>query len=201
MDQFERDKLLLSEWDLTPTIIAETHTHADHITSASLYRETYNAKIAVSAYGDVHGADYYLGNGDILEIKGAVLQVLHTPGHTEESLCYLFDQCAFTGDTLLIRGCGRTDFQGGSSEQLFDSVTQKLFTLADDTVVYPGHDYKGRLWSTVAEEKKHNPRLTKNKEEFCELMANLGLSHPKKMDVAVPANNALGGLPYLQTTA
>lgn len=136
-------------------------------------------------------ADEFYADGDVIKVGNAVeLKVLATPGHTDGCISLLLesDGIVFTGDALLIRGCGRTDFQAGSSETLYDSVTTKLFTLPDATHVYPGHDYKGRTASTVGEEKQYNPRLTKDVAGFKDLMDNLGLAYPKKIDIALPAN-------------
>ncbi len=189
MEQFDRDETLMKQWGYTPKYTLETHTHADHISAAKLFREKYKSKIAVSSYGLAKGADIYLKENDSISTEQISIKVLHTPGHTEESLCFLYKETIFTGDTLLIRGCGRTDFQGGSADDLYESVHSKIFTLPSETKIFPGHDYQGRLWSSVGEEKKHNPRLTQTKEQFKELMQNLGLSYPEKMNVAVPANS------------
>ncbi len=191
LELFERDVSLLTEWGLTPRLTLETHTHADHITAANLLRDKFDCKIGVSYYGDVEGADLYLKDNAAVSFGDEQVKILHTPGHTKESVCFLFQNNLFSGDTLLIRGCGRTDFQGGSADQLYQSIQAKVFTLPNETKVLPGHDYKGRQSSYIGEEKKHNPRLTKSQSEFRNLMENLGLPYPAKIDVAVPANNLL----------
>ena len=141
-------------------------------------------------------ADVKINSGDRILFGSRYIQARATPGHTEGCLSYVADDESFvlTGDTLLIQGCGRTDFQGGSSDNLYESVHEQLFSLPDSTVVYPAHDYKGRTNSTIRDEKLNNPRLGagKSKEDFKEIMANLNLSYPKKIDVAVPANMRCG---------
>uniref|UniRef100_A0A383VCV9 Metallo-beta-lactamase domain-containing protein n=1 Tax=Tetradesmus obliquus TaxID=3088 RepID=A0A383VCV9_TETOB len=140
-------------------------------------------------------ADIQLQHGDIIKFGSLALHAIATPGHTSGCLCFYLPPAGagapglvFTGDALLIRGCGRTDFQQGDAALLYDGIHAKLFTLPDDTLVYPGHDYKGRTCSSIAEEKAHNPRLSKSKEEFVELMDSLGLPYPKQIDRALPAN-------------
>lgn len=140
-------------------------------------------------------ADVHLQHGDTIKVGGLQLQAIATPGHTSGCLSYYLPPTGpgtvgmvFTGDALLIRGCGRTDFQQGDAELLYSNVQSKIFTLPDDTLIYPCHDYKGRLNSSVGEEKAYNPRLTKSKEEFVQIMQNLGLPYPKQIDKAVPAN-------------
>jgi sulfur dioxygenase len=139
-------------------------------------------------------ADQLVVEGDVISFGNRSLKVLSTPGHTEGCISFVMDDESrvFTGDTLLIRGCGRTDFQGGDAGLLWDGVRSKLFTLPPTCAVYPAHDYKGRTQSTIGEEVELNPRLTKSKEEFQEIMANLGLNRPAKMDTAVPANMRCG---------
>jgi glyoxylase-like metal-dependent hydrolase (beta-lactamase superfamily II) len=139
--------------------------------------------------------DRQVKEGEVLRLGGLGIQVLATPGHTDDSLSYLVGAKLFTGDTLLIRACGRTDFQNGDAGQLYDSITRKLFTLPDETEVYPGHDYTGLTMSTVGEEKRHNPRFAgRSREEFIAFMNSRKLAPPRKLDVAVPANRACGKL-------
>merc|ERR1712071_17594 len=139
-------------------------------------------------------ADLLVGDGDIVKFGAEEVSVLGTPGHTEGCVTYLHrtQGWAFTGDAVLIRGCGRTDFQGGSAATLYSSVWGQVFSLPEDTVLYPAHDYNGQTCSTVGEEKQFNPRLTKTKEEFVELMAGLNLAYPKKIDESLPANMVCG---------
>ncbi len=179
--------------DYTLLYVLETHVHADHITGASVLREKTGAKTAVSRLCGTSCADHQLNDADVIEFGDQTIQVILTPGHTQGSISFLWQDRVFTGDALLIGGCGRTDFQAGDAGTLYDSITQKLFTLPAETLVYPGHDYKGQFVSCIAQEKKINPRLAgKSKEEFVEIMDNLNLPDPKQMDVAVPANLQCG---------
>jgi sulfur dioxygenase len=194
LETLERDLLLIEELGLKLSYILETHVHADHITSAGEIRRKTGAKIAVnSAYG-LTCADRGLTDGDTISFGRHQLKVIHTPGHTKGCTSYHLGDRVFTGDALLVRGCGRTDFQGGSSETLFHSVREKLFTLPDETEVYPAHDYKGFTKTTIGAEKKFNPRLNLSlgQTEFLTIMANLKLQYPKKIDEAVPANLLCG---------
>lgn len=195
--QWERDLQQLQRLGLTLTYILETHAHADHITSAGHLREATGARAAAPAACGIGPADLQLQDGDVIRFgQDEEIKVLHTPGHTAGSMSYVWRGNVFTGDALLIDGCGRTDFQSGSAEALFDSVTGKLFTLPPGTLVWPAHDYKGRAVSTIAWEKQHNSRLAgRDKQAFVELMNNLDLPKPRLLDVAVPANRNLG-LPH-----
>jgi len=189
----ERDLQLIDELGLDLVYVAETHVHADHVTAAALLRERTGARTVVSARAQVACADITVDHGDRLAFGGLELRVIATPGHTAGCVSYRVGDAVFTGDALLVRGCGRTDFQEGSSEELYRSVTEKLFSLPDDTVVYPGHDYKGRTSSTIGEEKRFNPRLAnKTCEQFCEIMGELHLPPPARIALAVPANRACG---------
>ncbi|MEZ4294710.1 MAG: MBL fold metallo-hydrolase [Polyangiaceae bacterium] len=192
LEQIERDLGLIRELGLSLSYVLETHVHADHVTAASVLRERTGAKTVAGAQG-APCADIAVRHGDGIELGGFTVRVLETPGHTDDSVSYCVPGAVFTGDALLIRGTGRTDFQNGDAGTLFDSITRVLFMLPDTTTVYPGHDYKGRTASTIAEEKAHNPRLAgKSREDFIEIMANLGLPAPKKLAVAVAANRACG---------
>ena len=187
--QLARDLALLKERGLQLVWTVETHAHADHITSAGLLAEHAGAKTAAPAGCGIATAAVQLAHGDTLAFGHETLRVLHTPGHTAGSMCYLWRGQVFTGDTLLIGGCGRTDFQSGSAEALYRSLTEVLFALPDDTVVWPGHDYHGRTHSTIGEEKRSNPRIAgKSLAEFVATMQALDLPRPKRMDEAVPAN-------------
>jgi glyoxylase-like metal-dependent hydrolase (beta-lactamase superfamily II) len=196
LGQLDRDLELLRELDLQLVYALDTHIHADHITGLSALREATGCKIVVSARAGVNFQDVSAEDGMRLSFGGHELEVRETPGHTDGCLSFVTGdrKMAFTGDTLLIRGTGRTDFQQGSAERLYHSVTEKLFTLPDATLVYPGHDYKGRTVSTIWEEKRFNPRLGQGKslEEFVEIMDNLDLPRPRHIDVALPANLAGG---------
>ena len=185
---------LLQENDLTLKYSLETHVHADHVTASGMLRQKVGAKTAVNSLCGADSADIQIQDGDVFEFgAGESIKVISTPGHTPGSTSFLWRDRVFTGDTLLIDGCGRTDFQGGSTEAQYDSVTQRLFTLPDDTIVYPGHDYKGRWISNIAQERTSNSRLGgKTKAEFVDIMNNLNLPKPKLIDMAVPANRYCG---------
>lgn len=171
----------------------ETHVHADHITASGRLRKKLGVKTAVSKLCGAGQADWQLNDGDEVVVGNEVIKVLATPGHTIGSLSFLWRDKLFTGDALLINGCGRTDFQGGDAGVLFDSITQKIFTMNDETLIYPAHDYQGRRVSSVAQEKLINPRLShKSKAEFIEIMHALNLPKPKLIDIAVPANRKCG---------
>lgn len=194
LEQVDRDLALLSELGLTLTWVLETHVHADHVTAAGLLRERTGARTAASAVG-APCVDRPLQDGDVVEVGQVRIKALATPGHTDDGMSFTVGDFVLTGDTLLVRGCGRADFQNGSPETLFDSITQVLFALPDDTVVLPGHDYKGFSTTTIGEEKRHNPRVAgKSKAEFTVIMNALGLPKPKKIDIAVPANRACGSV-------
>lgn len=198
-EQIERDLRLIAELGLTLELVLETHVHADHVTAAGLLRERTGARTAASKAG-APCVDLRLDHGDVVRLGNLAVTVLATPGHTDDGLTFVIDGHAFTGDTLLIRGCGRADFQNGSADQLYASITRLLFALPDETVVLPGHDYKGLTSSTIGEEKRHNPRLAgKSRAEFVTIMNGLGLPPPKKLDVAVPANRACGAIVAAQS--
>ncbi len=199
LENVERDVRLIGELGLTLRYVAETHIHADHITGASRIKDKTGAQIVygAGARGVVTGADLFLEDGQELRFGGTAMTALATPGHTDSCTSYLLPGAVFTGDALFIRGNGRTDFQGGSAEKLFDSVRGKLFTLPDETVVYPCHDYGGRVSSTIGEEKRFNERLnlSVSKAAFVELMRKRKQPRPAKMDIALPANMRAGRLP------
>jgi glyoxylase-like metal-dependent hydrolase (beta-lactamase superfamily II)/rhodanese-related sulfurtransferase len=191
-----RDAALIGELGLKLLFTLETHVHADHVTGAALLKRRLGSKIVLSKASGAEGADRTLEDGDTVAFGKRTLEARATPGHTAGCLSYVLDDGsrAFTGDALLIRGCGRTDFQQGSAPRLFRSVRERLFSLPDDCLLYPAHDYRGITASSVGEEKKYNPRLavTIHEEDFVGYMTNLGLAHPKLMDVAVPANMRCG---------
>jgi sulfur dioxygenase len=193
-EQLERDLSLIRELGVELLYVLETHVHADHVTSAGMIRQQTGARIVYSAAAEVKAIDEAVNDGDVIKFGNFTIRAITTPGHTNGCVSYYVDGMVFTGDALLIHGCGRTDFQQGNAATLYHSVTQKLFTLPDDTIVYPAHDYKGRTASSIAEEKRWNPRLGNNRSEaeFIEIMANLNLDLPKKINEAVPANLETG---------
>jgi glyoxylase-like metal-dependent hydrolase (beta-lactamase superfamily II)/rhodanese-related sulfurtransferase len=195
-EQNKREAALLRELGLSLLCTIETHVHADHVTGAWLHKETLGSDVYVSETGGAEGASRRLRHGEVLRFSGFSLEVRATPGHTAGCLSYYCPELSavFTGDALLIRGAGRTDFQEGDAEKLFHSVRRQLFTLPDETIVYPGHDYSGRTSTTIFEEKRFNPRLGEHVREadFALYMKNLGLPHPKQLKIAVPANLRCG---------
>jgi sulfur dioxygenase len=195
-EQALRDAALVEELGLRLAWTLETHVHADHVTGAWLLRERLGSQIAVPKAGGAEGADRYVAPGEDLFFGKKSLKAIATPGHTAGCTSYLLDDrtMVFTGDALLIRGCGRTDFQQGSAATLFHSVRERLFTLPDGCTVYPGHDYRGLTSTSIGEEKLYNPRLAESigEGDFVGYMTNLGLAHPKQMEAAVPANLACG---------
>jgi sulfur dioxygenase len=192
-DQVERDLALIRENGLKLAWAVETHAHADHITSAGLLAEHAGARTAAPHGCNIGTAGTQLQHGDTLRFGGEQVEAMHTPGHTAGSMCYLWRSHVFTGDTLLIDGCGRTDFQSGSATALYRSITEMLFRLPDDTMVWPGHDYQGRSHSTIGQEKRGNARVAgKTLAEFKSIMDELNLPRPKRIDEAVPANQSSG---------
>lgn len=195
-EQHLRDLALVRELRLELRFCLETHVHADHVTGAWLMKRELGARIAVATLSGATGYDQGLRHGDVVSVGALSIEVRATPGHTSGCLSYVVPagRCVFTGDALLIRGAGRTDFQQGDSHTLFRSVREQLFTLPGDYVVYPGHDYSGRCSSTILEERRYNPRLGDGirEEDFVGYMAHLGLPHPKRLAEAVPANLACG---------
>lgn len=202
LEQVDRDLQSLDELGLKLRYCLETHLHADHITGAGKLRQKTGCQVIVPQNPAVTKADRSLVGGEILEVGSVIIETISTPGHTASHLAYLVNKThLLTGDALLIRGCGRTDFQGGDPGTLYDVVTQRLFTLPDDTFIYPAHDYKGRTVSTIGEEKRLNPRFSvrgatrneyRTRSQFITIMNNLKLSSPQKMNAAVPANEYCG---------
>ncbi len=191
-EQIERDLELVRQLGLRLVYSLETHIHADHVTSAGELRSRFGLR-TIGSHRGAECVNMPLGQGDVVHVGSLGLQVLETPGHTDDSLSYRMSDRVFTGDALFIRGCGRSDFQNGEPGQLYDSITQKLFVLPGETLVYPGHDYKGRTMSTIAEEKAHNPRLAgKSRDEFITIMNSLNLPPPAKLAEALPQNRACG---------
>jgi glyoxylase-like metal-dependent hydrolase (beta-lactamase superfamily II) len=185
---------LLKELNLTLIYTLETHVHADHVTAAGILREKAGSKSVVHRDAGAMCADLMVTDGVFLQIGSIEIKVLHTPGHTSGCVCYLLADRVFTGDALLINGSGRTDFQQGDPATLYRSITQKLFTLPADTLVYPGHDYHGFTVSSIKQEIALNPRLGngKTEAEFIAIMSQLQLPYPKHIDEALPANQACG---------
>ncbi|KAL3848666.1 hypothetical protein ACJIZ3_010548 [Penstemon smallii] len=196
----DRDISLVKELGLKLVYAINTHVHADHVTGSGLLKSKVPGVKSIISKASNAKADLFVEPGDKIVFGDLFLEVRATPGHTVGCVTYVTGdgpnqpqpRMAFTGDTLLIRGCGRTDFQGGSSEQLYKSVHSQIFSLPKDTLIYPAHDYKGFSVSTVGEEMQYNPRLTKDEETFKNIMANLNLSYPKMIDIAVPANMVCG---------
>ena len=188
---------LISDLDLKLVRAIDTHTHADHITALGGLRERTGCVTIMGEYTKALCVSQNIREGESIDLDGIKLQALYTPGHTDESFSFILNpaqpEAVFTGDVLLIRGSGRTDFQGGNAHKSYDSIVNKLFRLPDDTTVYPGHDYKGWTASSIGEEKRSNPRLAgKSEAEYVAIMHSLNLPNPKLMDIAVPANLACG---------
>jgi len=195
-EHVRRDAALIEELGLKLVWTLETHVHADHVTGAWLLKRRLDSMIAVCAKGGAQGADRGLEDGENVGFGRRALEVRCTPGHTGGCVTYVLDDqsMAFTGDALLVRGCGRTDFQEGNPRTLFESVRERIFSLPDHCLVYPAHDYRGLTCSSVGEEKMYNPRLAESigVGDFVGYMTHLGLAHPKQMDAAVPANLRCG---------
>jgi sulfur dioxygenase len=195
-EQVRRDAALIGELDLKLVATLETHVHADHVTGASLLRQRTGCKIMAAKAGGAVGADRYLVQDDVVSFGGRRLLVRATPGHTSGCLTYVLDDSsmAFTGDCLLIRGSGRTDFQEGDPGSMYRSVREQIFALPAECLLYPAHDYRGLTVTSVAEERRYNPRLGGDigLGDFTGYMKNLRLAHPKMLDVAVPANLRCG---------
>ncbi len=193
-EQFERDALLIKQLGFKLKYVLETHVHADHITSSGNMREEFSAEVALHENSGAKCADLLLKDNDVLKLGDVEIKVLHTPGHTNTDISFNVENIIFTGDALLVRDCGRTDFQSGNSVTLYHSINNKIFTLDEKTIIYPGHDYYGFTASTVKEEKQFNNRLGngKTEDEFVEIMANLDLALPKKIKESVPGNTNCG---------
>ncbi|HEY9627058.1 MAG TPA: FAD/NAD(P)-binding protein [Coleofasciculaceae cyanobacterium] len=194
LEQVDRDLTSLNELGLTLRYCLETHIHADHITGAGKLRQQTGCQVMVPQNATARSADRSLTDRETLTLGSVVIEAIATPGHTHSHLAYRINHShLLTGDALLIRGCGRTDLQGGNAGTLYDTVTQRLFTLPDTLLVYPAHDYQGRTASTIGEEKRLNPRFAnRTREQFITIMNHLGLSYPQKMKEAVPANEYCG---------
>ena len=201
LDTVERDLEALEELNLALAYTVDTHHHADHLTGARVLRERTGCKVAYPAVEMPECADIGLEEGKPLTVGSITLHPLFTPGHTSHHHCYRVETdthtMLFSGDALLIEACGRTDFQSGDAGTLYDSLHAKVFSLPDDTIVYPAHDYEGRYISTIAQERKRNPRLGngKSRKEFVAIMEGLDLPYPRKIDFAVPGNEMCGQCP------
>ncbi|XP_017772161.1 PREDICTED: persulfide dioxygenase ETHE1, mitochondrial [Nicrophorus vespilloides] len=193
IEHAKRDAQLVKDLNLNLKFAINTHMHADHITGTGELKKLTNCKSVISKASGAK-ADIHIDESDVIEFGTHKLRVFSTPGHTNGCVTYYIPEqgMAFTGDALLIRGCGRTDFQEGNSTNLYENVHGKIFSLPDETILYPAHDYKGMMSTTVDEEKRLNPRLTKSLSEFVEIMENLNLAYPKMIDKALPANKACG---------
>lgn len=202
LEQVERDLKLLEELGLNLRYCLETHIHADHITGTAKLREVKGCLGVVPDHAQANCADRHIKDGETLQLDGIAIEAIATPGHTDSHMAYrVNNDRILTGDALLIRGCGRTDFQSGDAGTLFDSVTQRLFTLPDNTLVYPAHDYRGHTVSTIGEEKRWNSQFAeRDRDQFIEFMANLGLPMPIKIMEAVPANERCGRIASPDTT-
>jgi sulfur dioxygenase len=193
LEKVDRYLQLIRELDLRLVKALDTHLHADHITGLGALRDRTQCITVMGEHTKADVVSMRLGDGDKLTIEGLTLEALYTPGHTDDSYSFLMRDRVFTGDTLLIRGTGRTDFQNGDSRMQYESLFGKLLRLPDETLVFPAHDYKGDTVSTIGEEKRYNPRLqVKSIDDYVALMASLNLPNPKMMDVAVPSNMKIG---------
>lgn len=193
-ERHARDRALLRELGLKLTHTLDTHLHADHVTGAWLMKQAVGSRIVLSRRYGAEEVDVPVDHGDAIRFGHFALEVRATPGHTDGCVSYVFADRVFTGDALLIRGAGRTDFQAGDPRQLYRSIREQIFTLPADTLVFPAHDYAGRTVSSVVEERTHNPRVggEASEEDFAGFMENMGLPHPKKIDAALPANARCG---------
>ena len=184
---------LLNELDLKLVKVIDTHIHADHITGASRLKKVTNCSTIMGEHTPADAVEVKVKDEEIIKIDQIAIKAMYTPGHTSDSYSFLMDKYLFSGDTLLINGTGRTDFQNGSSKDAYNSLFNKLLKLPDDTVLYPGHDYNGKLSSTIGKEKQHNPRLqVENVDQYIEIMSNLNLSKPKMIDYNISRNLKLG---------
>jgi len=202
VENVDKDLKLIHELDLTLLFCLETHIHADHITGTGEIRDRTGCKGLVPENANTNCASGFVEHGQILKVGSVIIEAIETHGHTDSHMAYLVEgDRVLTGDALLIRGCGRTDFQGGSAKTLYDHITQRLFTLSDDTLVYPAHDYRGQTVSTIGEEKRWNrrfidadsaPSQLRERKDFIELMNKLDLPDPTRIMEAVPANEQCG---------
>ena len=184
---------LLNELDLKLVKVIDTHIHADHVTGASKLKQATNCATLMGEHTPADAVEIKVKDNELIKIDGLKIKSLYTPGHTSDSYSFLLDNYLFSGDTLLINGTGRTDFQNGSSKDAYNSLFNNILKLPEETLVYPGHDYNGKFSSTIGNEKKFNPRLqVKSVDEYVEIMSNLNLSKPEMMDSTVSKNIQLG---------
>ena len=184
---------VLGELDLKLVKVIDTHIHADHVTGATKLKKATNCTTLMGEHTPADAVEIKVKDGEIIEIDNLKIKSLYTPGHTSDSYSFLLDNYLFSGDTLLINGTGRTDFQNGNSKDAYNSLFNNILKLPEETLVYPGHDYNGKFSSTIGNEKKFNPRLqVKNVDEYVEIMSNLNLSKPEMMDSNVSKNIQLG---------
>ena len=184
---------LLQELDLKLVKVIDTHIHADHVTGASKLKQVTNCSTLMGEHTPADAVEIKVKDDEIIKIDQIEIKAMYTPGHTSDSYSFLMNKYLFSGDTLLINGTGRTDFQNGSSKDAYNSIFNRLLKLSEDTILYPGHDYNGKESSTIGNEKKFNPRLqVKNVDEYIELMSNLNLAKPKLIDINVTRNIKLG---------
>ena len=195
LENIEQYIKLLNELDLKLVKVIDTHIHADHITAASKLKNKTNCTTIMGEHTPSDAVEIKVKNDDIICVDKLKIKVIYTPGHTKDSYSFLMDDCLFSGDTLLINGTGRTDFQGGNSEDSYNSIFNRLLKLPEETLLYPAHDYNGQTVSTIGKEKKFNPRLQVNSiNEYIDIMNNLNLSKPKLMDINVASNIKLGAI-------
>ena len=193
LENVEEYIVLLKELDLKLVKVIDTHIHADHITGATKLKQVTNCITLMGEHTPADTVEIKVKDNEIIEIDNLKIKSLYTPGHTSDSYSFLLDNYLFTGDTLLINGTGRTDFQNGSSKDAYNSLFNNLLKLPEDTLVYPGHDYNGKLSSTIGNEKKFNPRLqVKSVDEYVDIMSNLNLAKPKMIETNVSRNIKLG---------
>ena len=184
---------LLNELDLKLVKVIDTHIHADHVTGATKLKQATNCTTLMGEHSPADAVEIKVKDNELIKIDGLKIKSLYTPGHTSDSYSFLLDNYLFSGDTLLINGTGRTDFQNGSSKDAYNSLFNNILKLPEETIVYPGHDYNGKFSSTIGDEKKFNPRLqVKSVDEYVEIMSNLNLSKPEMMDSNVSKNIQLG---------
>lgn len=193
LDRVEQYLQLIEELDLKLVLAIDTHIHADHVTGLGKLRSAVDCATAMGEQSEAECVSVRFREDEILKADGISLKALYTPGHTDDSYSFAMDDRIFTGDTLLIRGTGRTDFQNGDAGAQYDSLFNKLLLMPEETLVYPAHDYEGRTCSSIGEEKRHNPRLqVKSRQAYIDQMDALDLDPPRMMDVAVPANRRCG---------
>ncbi|MDY6932910.1 MAG: MBL fold metallo-hydrolase [Spirochaetota bacterium] len=194
IENVDRDSGIIKELGINIKYIMDTHIHADHITGAGKLKQMFGCETVIGSGANVKSYDIGISDGESLSFGSHIVKAISTPGHTDSCTTFHIDNMIFTGDAVLYRGCGRTDFQQGDSRKLYHSVRDKLFVLDKDTLIYPAHDYNGRMVTTIGEEKAYNARLRDgiSENEFVEIMKNLNLAKPKKIDIAVPANLKCG---------